>query len=423
MLSSWAPPVYPAEALKAKIEGKVKLRVVVDAQGQVTAARVLEPVEPRLDEAALTAVKAWKFTPGREEGKPVAYSMDIPIRFSVAKANVKPKLGFLPPYEMLPQPSPRTEVEEKVTPQGEYPEILSERKIEGSVTFACTVNAEGRAVAPRITGASNVEFVLPALEALNHWEFTPARQGDLPTKSLVEAKVTFDGRGNSREEVLAVNGLTAPDGKVPPLAPEPYIVTDPVWPYDLLMAGKGGSAVAEFTVWANGAVTAVKVRQATSPELGRALVAALETWGFNPALDSGRPVSVPMMKRAEFVAVVAGRESATDPVERLIAARRANQIGPAKNLDEKLTPLYRAPPAYPASLAEGDQPAGGAEIEFVIDREGRARLPRIVSATREEFGWAAATAVSQWVFKAPSRGGKPIDVVVKIPFEFAAPPK
>lgn len=423
MLSSWAPPVYPPAALKEKIEGNVKLRVVVDAQGQVTAARVLQSVDPRLDEAALAAVRSWKFTPGLEDGQPAACSMDIPIRFSVTTAHVKSKPGFLPPYELLPQPSPRTEVEEKVTPQGEYPEILTERKIQGAVTFACTVNAEGRAVAPRITGASNVEFVLPALEALNHWEFTPARQGDLPVKAMVEAKVTFDGRGNTREEVLAVNGLTAPDGSVPPLAPEPYIVTDPVWPYDLLMAGKRGSAVAEFTVWANGAVTAVKVREATSPEFGRALVAALETWGFNPALDNGRAVSVPMVKRAEFSAVPAGKESATDPVERLIAARRANQIGPAKNLDEKLTPIYRAPPAYPASIAEGEQQAGAAEIEFVIDREGRARLPRIVSATREEFGWAAATAVSQWVFKAPCRGGKPVDVVVKIPFEFAAPAK
>lgn len=423
LLSSWAPPVYPPEALREKIEGKVKLRVVVDAQGQVTAARVLQPLDPRLDEAALAAVKAWKFIPGLEDGHPAACSMDIPILFLAKSAHQKPKAGFLPPYELLPQPSPRTEVEEKVAPQGEYPEILSERKMQGAVNFACVVSAEGRAVAPRITGATNVEFVLPGLEALKHWEFTPARQGDLPVKATVEAKVTFDAIGNTREEILAVNGLTAPDGSVPAPAPEPYIVNDPVWPYDLLMAGKGGSAVAEFTVYANGSVTGVKVREASSPEFGHALAAALETWGFNPALDNGRAVTVAMLKRAEFKAVSPGNESATDPMERLVAARRANLIGPPKNLDEKLTPIYRAPPAYPAAFAEGEQPAGAAEIEFVVDREGRARLPRIISATREEFGWAAATAVAQWVFKAPRRGGEPVDVVVKIPFEFAAPKK
>lgn len=420
-LVSWAPPPYPPDALKEKIEGKVKLRVVVDAHGQITAARILEPVDPRLDAAALDAVKKWKFTPGLEEGQPTACSIDVPVVFSAKTARQKIKPGFLPPYELLPQPSPRTEVEEKVTPQGDYPEILTERKIQGAVTFACVVSPEGRAVAPRITGATNVEFVLPGLEALKRWEFAPAKQGDLPVKSSVEAKVTFDSIANSREDVLALNGLTAPDGSVPAPAPELYIVTDPVWPYDRLMAGQGGSAVAEFTVYANGSVAGVKVREASSPDFGRALAAALETWGFNPALDNGRAVTVAMLKRAEFKAVIPGKESATDPVERLVAARRANLIGPAKNLDGKLTPIYRAPPAYPAAFAEYDQPPGTAEIEFVIDRDGRARLPRIVSASREEFGWAAATAVSQWVFKAPTRGGQPVDVVVKIPFEFTAP--
>jgi outer membrane biosynthesis protein TonB len=44
-----------------------------------------------------------------------------------------------------------------------------------------------------------------------------------------------------------------------------------------------------------------------------------------------------------------------------------------------------------------------------------------VSATNAEFGWSAATAVSQWVFKAPLRGGQPVDVKVRIPFDFKSP--
>jgi TonB family protein len=60
-------------------------------------------------------------------------------------------------------------------------------------------------------------------------------------------------------------------------------------------------------------------------------------------------------------------------------------------------------------------------IDFVIDRDGRARLPQIISATSEEFGWAAATAVAQWVFRPPLRGGQPVDIKVRIPFSFKAP--
>lgn len=79
------------------------------------------------------------------------------------------------------------------------------------------------------------------------------------------------------------------------------------------------------------------------------------------------------------------------------------------------------PADYPPALKQGDKPAGTAMIEIVIDREGRARLPRIVSATREEFGWAAATAAAQWVFQPPMRGGHAVDVKVRVPFEFTAP--
>ena len=72
-----------------------------------------------------------------------------------------------------------------------------------------------------------------------------------------------------------------------------------------------------------------------------------------------------------------------------------------------------------ALRAEG--PTGSAEIEFIIDREGRARLPRIVSASREEFGWAAATAIAQWVFDPPKKNGQPVDTRVRIPVSFTPP--
>jgi TonB family protein len=419
-LTKWVPPSYPPELAREKPTGSVKIRFVVNTKGELTSVRVLTSSDSRLEEPALTAVRSWKFTPGQQYGEPVTMSEDVTVKFSPAA--LKPvKSGLLPSVELWPELSERTEVVEKTTPPGEYPAILTERKIQGAVAFACTVGPDGRAEAPRITGTSHVEFVLPALEALNHWEFTPAMQGDLPVRTEVEAKVTFVTMSDSREEVLALNGVTAPDGTPPPLAPEIYIMADPVVPFELLMAGKGGSAVAEFTVYANGTVTGVKLREASQPEYGRALVAALETWGFIPATDQGRSVTVSLAKKTEFKAVLPGKESANDPVERLVAALRAKAIGSAKGLDEKLTPIYRMPPAYPAALAAGDRPSGTAEIEFVIDREGRARLPRIVSASREEFGWSAATAVSQWVFQAPHRGGLPVDVLVKIPFDFPAP--
>jgi TonB family protein len=140
-------------------------------------------------------------------------------------------------------------------------------------------------------------------------------------------------------------------------------------------------------------------------------------------MDGGRAVAVPLMQRADFTAIPPDAKDDSDPLVRLLVAIRAKQVGGSKGLDERLTPVYRVPPTYPGSLRKSGAPAGKAEISFIIDRDGRARLPHIVSATDPAFGWAAATAVAQWVFKAPVRNGQHVDVTARIPFDFKAPPK
>jgi hypothetical protein len=45
-----------------------------------------------------------------------------------------------------------------------------------------------------------------------------------------------------------------------------------------------------------------------------------------------------------------------------------------------------------------------------------------VAATRPEFGWAAATAVQQWVFARPLRQGELTDARVSVEISFTPPP-
>src|SRR5262245_6698535 len=55
-------PVYPEVARLARVEGTVVLEAVLDTSGTVTQLRVLRSV-PLLDQAALTAVRQWRYTP------------------------------------------------------------------------------------------------------------------------------------------------------------------------------------------------------------------------------------------------------------------------------------------------------------------------------------------------------------------------
>ncbi len=63
---------YTAAARADGIEGKLKLKVVVGADGAVMTVQVLASVSPELDAAAVAAVKQWRFKPAMACGKPVA---------------------------------------------------------------------------------------------------------------------------------------------------------------------------------------------------------------------------------------------------------------------------------------------------------------------------------------------------------------
>lgn len=74
---------YPEEAEKARLEGEVLVGFVVDAEGRVAEAEVLRGVHPLLDAAALDAVRATRFHPGRQGETPVRVRMALPIAFTL----------------------------------------------------------------------------------------------------------------------------------------------------------------------------------------------------------------------------------------------------------------------------------------------------------------------------------------------------
>jgi len=74
---------YPQLAKLAGIEGKVYVLAFLDEVGNVANARVIKGIGAGCDEAALEAVKIVKFTPARNNGKPVKVQVTIPIVFKL----------------------------------------------------------------------------------------------------------------------------------------------------------------------------------------------------------------------------------------------------------------------------------------------------------------------------------------------------
>ncbi len=76
------PPAYPRVARRRGSEGTVLLEVLVTEEGRVGVLRVAESSgHTSLDKAALRAVEAWRFRPGRRGDRAVAMRVLVPVRF------------------------------------------------------------------------------------------------------------------------------------------------------------------------------------------------------------------------------------------------------------------------------------------------------------------------------------------------------
>lgn len=80
-LNNPAPP-YPRQSKRLGEEGTVVIRVLITAEGRAEKAEIrTSSGYARLDDTALTTVKAWHFVPGKRNGLPEAMWFNVPIRF------------------------------------------------------------------------------------------------------------------------------------------------------------------------------------------------------------------------------------------------------------------------------------------------------------------------------------------------------
>ena len=77
-------PIYPATLRRDGVTGKVQVLFVVNPEGRVIEAHAVETSHPGFDDAAVGAVKRWKFRAGIKAGQKVNTRMSVPIVFSLA---------------------------------------------------------------------------------------------------------------------------------------------------------------------------------------------------------------------------------------------------------------------------------------------------------------------------------------------------
>jgi protein TonB len=75
-------PIYPSEAVRRGIDGRVVLRLTISDEGNVTKLEVASSSgHSILDQAALLAVSRWRFIAATWAGRPISWSATLPVRF------------------------------------------------------------------------------------------------------------------------------------------------------------------------------------------------------------------------------------------------------------------------------------------------------------------------------------------------------
>jgi protein TonB len=75
-------PVYPDIARITHVQGTVVLEAVLDRSGRVSQVRVVSS-KPLLDQAAIDAVRQWRYTPTTLHGLPIEVLMTITVTFTL----------------------------------------------------------------------------------------------------------------------------------------------------------------------------------------------------------------------------------------------------------------------------------------------------------------------------------------------------
>ena len=379
--------------------------VMLDATGEPTGLKDAPPALAGLCEKSL---RRWRFAPARHAGQPVAGELRVPFIVVSAELTIS---GQVTPPRAISQPVPV------------YPMAMRYSGLRGDVLVDFVVDREGRVTHAFVARSLNPAFDEPALEAVRRWKFEPGRKGGVPVTTHVQVPIGFrldgawEGGGTGMAVDRKVKEADLPEGYRYDVPPKVRGRVAPVYPYDLLRDKVKGAATVTFIISETGRVVYANVNKATRPEFGAATIAMVEQWEFEPALKAGRPTRSGFAFEQEFSRY--DRDLVPDEVDDVLSLEQKHpeRIVGAGKLDEPLRPVSTRPPVYPVS-APANVNRGEAVVEILIDEEGRARLPRVFSASDPAFGWAAVQAVSVWRFNPPTQKGRAVVTHVRIPFDF-----
>jgi TonB family protein len=181
-------PVYPEIARQGRVEGVVILEAKTDEEGNVVDARVLRSIRV-LDQAAIDAVKQWKYEPLIIDGKAHKVVFTVTVRFVLdegIKKDVIKKFaagavraeGEIQPPKLVKETAPV------------YPEAARVAGVQGVVILSVKTDETGK-VADTMVLRSIPLLDQAAIDAVRQWVYEPFLQDGKPVPIVFTVTVRF----------------------------------------------------------------------------------------------------------------------------------------------------------------------------------------------------------------------------------------
>jgi len=347
-LVRWVDPVYPEDAIKARISGIVDAEVTVDINGRVAAVKVIKSV-PGLDQAAIDAVKQWAYEPMMIDGKPRPVILTRSFQFMIAKdkdGNLRgharsitgeekgKAVGWIEPGTLggveggvvggvlggvvggvlggVSTEEQREFEKGAVRAVGNikppklvkavdpiYPEKARKAQVEGLVILEARTDEKGNVEDAKVLKSIPV-LDQAAIDAVKQWKYEPMVINGKPQKIVFTLTVNFRLKPSDMEKALEkfAQGVVKAEGTISP--PRLIRSVDPVYPEEARKAGIQGVVILAAKTDATGHVQDVMILRPI-PALNQAAIEAVRQWVYEPYMKDGKPTPIVFTVTVQFM--------------------------------------------------------------------------------------------------------------------------
>ncbi len=180
---------YPVEAVENKMQGQVRLKILIDQQGNVESADMIEG-DDVFRKSAIDAAMKWKYKPYIKGGKPVRVSTTLNMNFVFTGNTEDVKDSDAHKLASLSDPSlsKRIRLSQGVSEgmlihrvQPTYPPEARQAHVQGMVVLKAVIGKDGRINDLTVVSGAP-ELRQSALGAVRQWRYRPYALNGAPVE-------------------------------------------------------------------------------------------------------------------------------------------------------------------------------------------------------------------------------------------------